>query len=293
MKSLDDVIDNRVSPLVLIDSMNTVYRYYYGLRLNDSKGYSTGVLYGVLKLICELNDNYNNVKIIFFWEGINSRRKSIDSDYKANRERTGNELSDCIKELKIALQYMNVEQVFHVGLEADDLIGYYVNHNKKRKKIIIISNDKDISQYSGDNIVIRKGSFNSSRTFDYNFSELEESLGFPPNKIVLFKALTGDKSDNIKGIERFPRKLAIEMAKSCNIIEDFKIYDYPIKMLKWKTKIEEEWYLIERNNELIKYHAEWIHSDEIENIPHIENKKELRKLLLKREIVSLVDRLKL
>ena len=44
----------------------------------------------------------------------------------------------------------------------------------------------------------------------------------PPSKVALMKTITGDPSDNIKGIPRFPKKIAAKICEKFESVEDVK-----------------------------------------------------------------------
>lgn len=145
---------------------------------------------------------------IWCWDGRghNQRRREIYGAYKANRTPMGEDRFAQIGVFKEALTYSSCIQVECAGWEADDVIGALVHRFVSRKQggefygksanleMTVHTNDLDywqLMQYRGVTI-------NGIRP-----------QGIPdcePHHIPLYKALVGDKSDNIKGIPGFGPK---------------------------------------------------------------------------------------
>ena len=97
---------------------------------------------------------------------------------------------DCLEELFI--RQCVVDEV-----EADDLIAFYVLHKKPEERIVIMSNDKDLTQLISEDVIVysqRKKKFITSK------NSVEE-LGYLHENVLLNKMICGDQSDNIKGVK--------------------------------------------------------------------------------------------
>jgi len=81
--------------------------------------------------------------------------------------------------------------------EADDLIGYYCAHKAPNERIVIASNDRDLTQLIGDDVIIYIQSFKDF----VNRRNHTQRLGYYYENVVLKKMICGDSSDNIKGIK--------------------------------------------------------------------------------------------
>jgi 5'-3' exonuclease len=131
--------------------------------------------------------------------------------------------------------------------EADDLIAYYCKISKD-EKIIVFSADKDLTQLISADVTIyspiTKQYFKNGDMISLN------KVDIPHYNVLLTKIFTGDKSDNIDGIQGLGEKTLVKFfpqvqEKPCTIEE---ILDYarnipqkkPIKtlvnLLEGKTK---------------------------------------------------------
>lgn len=114
------------------------------------------------------------------------------------------------------LEELFIRQCICDKTEADDLIGYYVSRKKSNEKIVIASNDRDLTQLISDEVIVYapslKGFLNAK-----NHTKL---MGYNYQNVVLKKVLCGDASDNIKGIKGFGEKTLL---KNFEEIKDRKV----------------------------------------------------------------------
>lgn len=238
---------------ILIDSMNLIIQEYHAKSILSYNGKKTGALFGVLKKILSLRKMYPRAKIVFLWEGYNSPRKQLSPLYKANRNRQESDFFESLSTTRRAISLIGVEEWTHIGAEADDLVSYYLQKFPV-EKVLLLTTDHDWFQFvneAGSVDVMMKGNI-------YTYNDLQKLIGFPPNKITVYKILTGDESDNIRGIERFPHQLAIRIA--IHVSDYTKIRDFPFLETesKWKNTIMESWEQVELNAKIISTHPEWI-----------------------------------
>lgn len=276
--------------IILIDGMNLSKRYHHALNIADKNGVPMGAVHGVLKYIHQLQSQYPDTKIIFLWEGKTSYRKTLYPEYKATRCKSSNDIFYIsLKILMNALRYIKVKQVYYPGMEADDLAGFYCKIHKD-KLILLISNDCDWFQY------VNSRTYLQMKTTIYDLTKSINKLGFAPRKIPIFKTLTGDSSDNIKGINRFPKKLAIHLCDSIEALKhlkDFQFYNTDIlseKVLKkWYKVICESWEHIEFIYNLIKFNPSLINPIKIRRLKRINSIQAFNKLLLKHDLKFLLN----
>lgn len=100
------------------------------------------------------------------------------------------------------LEELFIRQCVCDKIEADDFIGYYVANKKPNEKIVICSNDRDLTQLIDDDVIIYVQSMKDFLTKKNH----TEKMGYNYQNVVLKKVLCGDSSDNIKGIKGFGEK---------------------------------------------------------------------------------------
>ena len=90
-----------------------------------------------------------------------------------------------------------VRQYMYENVEGDDLIAYYCKNKGQNDYIVIVSEDRDISQLIQDDICL----FIPSKKVFVSPKNDVEILGIPSYNMVLKKIICGDASDNIKGVK--------------------------------------------------------------------------------------------
>lgn len=99
--------------------------------------------------------------------------------------------------LQEILDELFVRQYMYENVEGDDLIAYYCKNKGKNDYIVIVSEDRDISQLIQDDICL----FIPSQKVFVSPKNDVEILGIPSYNMVLKKIICGDASDNIKGVK--------------------------------------------------------------------------------------------
>ena len=100
------------------------------------------------------------------------------------------------------LEELFIRQCVCDKTEADDFIGYYVSHKKPNEKIVIVSNDRDLTQLIAEDVIVYVQSMKSF----INTKNHTDIMGYNYQNVVLKKMLCGDASDNIKGIKGLGEK---------------------------------------------------------------------------------------
>jgi 5'-3' exonuclease len=249
---------------LLVDGDNLFKIGFHGAKDVYNDGAHVGGVFHFVNILRKFLEEHNHDKVVVFWDGDSnsSIRKSIYPQYKANRRQDMNEYKyeSYLYQKSRIKQYLEeifVRQVEMHDNEADDLIAYYCKISKD-EKIIIFSADKDLTQLISADVTIyspiTKQYFKNGDMISLN------KVDIPHYNVLLTKIFTGDKSDNIDGIQGLGEKTLDKFfpqvqEKPCTIEE---ILDYarnipqkkPIKtlvnLLEGKTKstiIGEQFYL--------------------------------------------------
>lgn len=206
----------------------------------DVSGYTrpTGHLYGVLYTIETLKTKFPDCAIILCQDGIPAERQELagqlESGYKDGRAELAFDFYKDIPILKAAcFLTSNVYWAFNEDKESDDIMYALAKQIEQTSDIpvFIYSGDNDLLQAideqikvvrktapNGDLIEIGRNEVATSEEFTKKFH------GVTPDKLPFFRCIVGDSSDNIKGIPRFPRALARDIAMNCNSFEDIFAY---------------------------------------------------------------------
>lgn len=212
--------------LFIFDTSNIVYRSFFGFsgrHLTTSRGEITSGVFGTIRTLIKLYNDFRFENVIFSLDGPREKTKRYElyRKYKMNREKTPNELKLQIRKTVELLKTAGIECVEIPGYESDDIISIAVNNYKDIYEIYIVSGDKDLIQLlTSDNIKII--SFSPSKT-DYKLitrSSFIEENGFEPEYIVDYLSLVGDDVDNIPGAKGIGEKTASQLIQKYKTIEN-------------------------------------------------------------------------
>ena len=224
--------------IILIDGNNLMFRSYYataytGNVMKNSKGFPTNALYGFVgmmnKIIHEEKPEYVAVA---FDIGKNFRKQKYET-YKDGRSETPDELKQQMPIAREILNAMGIQYFEMEPYEADDIIGTFAKMCEEDPEYaaLIVSSDKDLLQLISDETEVKL--LKQKDYVRYNKKNFKEDWGFEPIRMIDYKALAGDPSDNIPGVKGIGDKTAINLLTQYETIED--IYEH-INEIKGKMK---------------------------------------------------------
>ena len=206
------------TPLILVDGSSYLYRAFHALPpLTNSKGLPTGAVKGVINMMRRLQKDYpdSTTAVIFDAKG-KTFRDDIYSDYKANRPPMPDELRSQIQPIHDVIRAMGMPLISIGGVEADDVIGTYaVQATEKKQPVVISTGDKDIAQLVNEHISL----VNTMTDAELDREGVIAKFGIPPELIIDFLALLGDKSDNIPGVPGVGEKTALGLLQGLGGID--------------------------------------------------------------------------
>ena len=143
--------------------------------------------------------------------GNNWRKKEEGSEYKANRESAGvAHYSDQSLLLEEVLPTLGMTVVKAPGFEADDVIAHISRHSPAYEEIHILSCDKDLLQLVTNKVKVLL--FSSTKKMELvDIDGVIRHFGVYPSEVKYFKALSGDKSDNVAGLPKVGPKTAVKI----------------------------------------------------------------------------------
>ncbi|MBE9474329.1 MAG: DNA polymerase I, partial [Chloroflexi bacterium] len=115
----------------------------------------------------------------------------------------------------------NIPRLELEGYEADDVLGSVaVKAVDAGLGVKIITGDKDLLQLVNDRVMVSLPGRSLSDAKDYLLDDVIEFIGVRPDQIVDFKALVGDKSDNIPGVRGVGEKTAVKLLTEYDTLEN-------------------------------------------------------------------------
>ena len=294
--------------LLVIDALNMYFRAYIVDPSLSTNGQPIGGVKGFLKILQKMLREMNPDAVVICWDGPGGsyRRKKIVKSYKEGRKpiRLNRDIRNMTENEEIEnkvwqqtrlvelLNNMPIIQMMLPEVEADDLISWTVQQPKYADwQKVIISSDKDFFQLCDDNTVV----FRPIQKEVLNKNAIVEKFGIHPTNFALARAIAGDKSDNLPGVQgvglptvakRLPF-LAEQTTVTCDQVRVFCNAEAEESSVKAYEKIIEEFDKVEVNYKMMQLYAPMI---PVQGKLHLKrtikdfkpefNKTEIRKMMI-------------
>ena len=232
IKEQNPTLEMKPYNTLLIDGSNLLEVCFRACKQISTTGKNMGGVFEFLLQVKLMLRKGNFRHVYVFFDGVNSGQLRYNElpEYKANRDKSFNDenLSDYMKQVNAIVKNMmtktaknsktvdefedfaNQREVLISCLEelfcrvvmcdeteADDFIGYYVANKEPNERIVIISNDRDLTQLIADDVAVYVQSMKEFITPKNHV----EKMGYSHENVLLKKVICGDVSDNIKGIK--------------------------------------------------------------------------------------------
>ncbi|HBC42190.1 MAG TPA: DNA polymerase I [Pseudanabaena sp.] len=231
---------------LLVDGHSLAFRAFYAFGkhpeggLRTSTGIPTSVCFGFLKSLIEMLDREKPAAVaIAFDLAQPTFRHEIDDTYKANRSETPESFIPDIQNLQKVLAAMNLPAITQAGFEADDVLGTLSQTaSAEGYTVKILSGDRDLFQLIDSEkriSVLNLGQ--KDKIVEYHADQVKERLGVLPTQVVDYKALVGDASDNIRGVQGIGEKTAVKLINEYGSLENI-LAALPTMKGAVKTKLE-------------------------------------------------------
>jgi DNA polymerase I len=216
---------------LLIDGHSLAFRAYFAFAksrqggLRTSTGIPTSVCFGFLKSLSEAISTYKPQYLaIAFDTSAPTFRHEADETYKANRAETPEDFIVDMRNLQELLIALNFPILTAPGYEADDVLGTIAERaSQENYTVKILSGDRDLFQLIDTDkrigVLHLGGSTKNEQTIEFNPDRVQEKLGVEPHQVVDYKALCGDKSDNIPGVRGIGEKTAVKLIQEYGSLE--------------------------------------------------------------------------
>lgn len=208
-----------MSRLLLVDGNSIMNRAYYAVigraPMTAPDGTPTGAVNGFFNSVLGVMKEYEpDHMCVLFDRREPTFRHKMSTEYKANRKGMPDDLAAQMPVVKNLLDLYGIRRMELAGYEADDLIGTLSRQGEEQgMEVYIFSGDHDDFQLISDKVSVimpQSGKGKEPRVL-FNRSLFEETYGVKPEVFVQVKALMGDNSDNIKGVEKVGEKTAFKL----------------------------------------------------------------------------------
>jgi DNA polymerase-1 len=228
--------------LYLIDGHALAYRMYFALtaggtsqRWQTSKGEPTAGIYGFARELLRIFEQEKPDYLAVAFDTGKTFRDVIYPEYKATRAKMPDDLRQQIERIREMVDAFNIPRLEMEGFEADDVLGSAaVWAAGQGLGVKIITGDRDLLQLVNDRTIVYLAGD------DQNFITPEDVLAklhVRPEQVVDYKALVGDKSDNIPGVPGVGEKTTENLISKYGSLDNIYAHLSEIEP-RWRVKLE-------------------------------------------------------
>jgi DNA polymerase-1 len=167
----------------------------------------TGVIYGFLKGIPLLMDEFATGNVVFCFESKTSHRRNIFPAYKQRRvtKKRDPEEAEAYDQLRSQISELRQRYLPKIGfknvlswdgLESDDIMAKIALTHAPRNEVVLVTSDSDLWQVLGPRVSV----YDPGRQVTLTEEWFRGKYGIAPKDWAKVKALGGCKSDEVPGI---------------------------------------------------------------------------------------------
>ncbi|MBM3302852.1 MAG: hypothetical protein FJY85_23255 [Deltaproteobacteria bacterium] len=218
---------------LILDTDYLCHRARWSMKDLSWKGAATGVVYGVLQSVLQLQERFQTDKVAFCFDSHVSKRREIYPDYKANRKNrqpmTEEEEAfekeyrrQVVKLRKEYLPEIGFRNVFwQSGYESDDLMAVAALEAESFPTWsgVIVTADHDLYQCIRGNVSV----YNPQKRENMTLQRFYQTYHIEPKHWATIKSIAGCSSDNIPGAKGIGEKTALKFIQD-QLKKDSKAY---------------------------------------------------------------------
>ncbi len=230
--------------LYLIDGHALAYRMYFALtaggsnqRWQTSKGEPTAGIYGFARELMRIMEQEKPEYMAVAFDTGKTFRHDMYSEYKATRAKMPDDLRPQLERIREMVDIFNLPRLEMEGYEADDVLGSVAKVAAEQGLgVKIITGDRDLLQLVNQRTAVYVAGDDKTYVTDQDVTN--SKFGVPPNQVVDYKAIVGDKSDNIPGVPGVGEKTAMKLLEQYGTLDEIYAHLEDVEK-RWRTKLED------------------------------------------------------
>ncbi len=282
-----------MAKLLLIDGSNLLFQMFYGMPnpILGKNGKNIAGIWGFTGALLKICKEIEPTHILVLFDGEQQlNRQKKEKSYKANRPNYQNVPEEenpfsILFDIKRVLSELNIFYYETAdGLETDDYMKEYCLRYQKNNEIVISSHDKDFIALVNENVSLY--SYRGKKSILYTPKEVREQYFISPEFFSDYKALVGDKSDNINGIPKIGKKTAVQLIQDFGYIENIIKNQDKIQKPSIKEAIVENKEMLLHNIFLIRLVGTNKIPKELEELVYIPQNRKTKEILETLDIIK-------
>ena len=213
--------------IYLLDGHALAYRAYYALTRGSSTAFTTHAgeptagVFGFTSILLRLLEQDHPDYLAVTFDTGKTFRDNLFPEYKGTRAKMPEDLRPQIERIRQIVDAFNIPRLEMEGYEADDLLGSLSRRLATEGfGVKIITGDRDLLQLVDERILVNLPGKTLADAKDYYARDVVGLFGVKPEQVVDYKALVGDKSDNIPGVAGIGEKTAASLLQSYGTLDE-------------------------------------------------------------------------
>lgn len=211
---------------MIIDGTNLEFRIFFvSKNIKHKNNRQMDCTYRFLQTFNNLVEKFNPNNVYAAWDkkltwpSSNFRKELLENQYKAGRSKPDDIQDMFDQEIKLIemLETLGVKTLYPNVLEADDVCAWLSHQLPGRS--LVVSADQDLLQLVSPSVSV----YNLKELITYE--NFVEKKGIKPELYKLYKAIKGDPSDNIRGLQGHGEVRSKKLAKNwenSNLTQEFQ-----------------------------------------------------------------------
>ncbi|MDE3088968.1 MAG: DNA polymerase I, partial [Chloroflexota bacterium] len=228
--------------LVLLDSHALIHRAYHAIQTNltSPAGEPTNATYGFTSTLLKVLSDEKPELIAAAFDVGPSFRNELYADYKGTRPELAEDLRPQLQRSREVVEALGIPAFGVEQYEADDLLGTLARQASERGDIetLIVTGDTDTLQLVSPRVRVLMFSpqAGAGPMLVYDEAAVKARYSLEPRQLIDFKALKGDPSDNIPGVNGIGEKTATKLVQTYSTIENIYAHLENIEP-RWREKL--------------------------------------------------------
>ena len=243
--------------LLVVDGSNLLFQMFYGMpaRIPGKNGApiqgTLGFVGALLKVLRQTEPSH--VVALFDGESENPR-DALDPDYKSNRpdysqmaeeDTPFSQLPDIYRALdRLGICHRETEHC-----EADDWMASYALCSGA-DEVVLLSQDSDLFQLISPRVKVLR--YRGENSVLWDEAHLQAKLNIRPEQYAAYKSLTGDHSDNLRGVDKVGPKTAAALMAQFGTLDGLLAGAETIQKPSIRKAVTEQRDRIQKNYALIR-----------------------------------------
>ena len=216
--------------LLILDCHYLAYRALHTMGHLSHHEVKTGVVFGFLKDVVALRDDFASDRLVFCWDVGESRRRKLYPAYKLKRhskqltpdeEKAYDEFRVQVKKLRRdylpRIGFRN--NFWQSGYESDDIIASIAADVQDGDEAVVVTADRDLYQVLRPNVML----YNPHQHRLTTLQSFKREHGISPKQWARVLAMAGCGSDEVEGIRGVGTKTALKYLRD-ELKQDSRAY---------------------------------------------------------------------